>query len=621
MRRRRGTRERRILDLGGSTRGRTLLFPRTRTMPPQTTPSRSEGAREAGARRLGERRASGGGDLKLPPTFAPSVLGPFPPLKFETDLEGKGSAAMAETRKALGQLNERSNWVLDRVAAMGSEVAGHFEPLVGEVVERLNTTVKLVHELQDAIGDVDDVSSLGGHSNLLDGLSDLFSSRVNVDQLKRVETSIKDVQSALVKLGDDLDDRITERLLESAGQIISRLKDLTVRVRATEDAIQEDRSLHGAGDQRELASRIGVTTVVEDQEGNDLFTVGDLLTKIQGLEDEVASLKSELADVRAQANSPGGVKFNDYSFESLDELYGIVEDEVPKFAPAAFTDPLSLFVHNPKSGVYKEVKDDAMDMDHLFKSGVVRKTDRRFVNSFYLTFPPLYHTESSATVGTTLTSLKTLETWNGRGSLPGKAKAITQALSLSRTNVKKYIRDHLKKGGTLATLAGEMEKAAAEFHTTLHTHMLNESTTLIELGIEEGEVCELLSEELILIFDRLFKCRTTVMEWDPNMDQVEYTTRVLWASLACLAKAEEFTRDGLAYHPIISAAFIRFLTKQTGENSAAGMAVKLKDLTRVLDNTVTDWDKKLKAVKQIAEGSQNKLEKLFRDNTSLKRQK
>ena len=49
--------------------------------------------------------------------------------------------------------------------------------------------------------------------------------------------------------------------------------------------------------------------------------------------------------------------------------------------------------------------------------------------------------------------------------------------------------------------------------------------------------------------------------------------------------------------------------------------MKLKDLARVLEDTVADWEKKHKAVKQAAEGAKNKLEKLFRDNSSLKRQK
>ena len=48
---------------------------------------------------------------------------------------------------------------------------------------------------------------------------------------------------------------------------------------------------------------------------------------------------------------------------------------------------------------------------------------------------------------------------------------------------------------------------------------------------------------------------------------------------------DEFTANGMKYNSTISAAFMRFLTKVTGGNAAAGMA----GTVAALENKLKNW--------------------------------
>ena len=54
--------------------------------------------------------------------------------------------------------------------------------------------------------------------------------------------------------------------------------------------------------------------------------------------------------------------------------------------------------------------------------------------------------------------------------------------------------------------------------------------------------------------------------------------RCLWITLNTHKKMEAFIKNGLKFDLLILASFIRFLTKQTGSNVAAGVGGKLRAL-------------------------------------------
>jgi ribosomal protein L12E/L44/L45/RPP1/RPP2 len=92
---------------------------------------------------------------------------------------------------------------------------------------------------------------------------------------------------------------------------------------------------------------------------------------------------------------------------------------------------------------------------------------------------------------------------------------------------------------------------------------------------------------------------------------------------------DKFTANGMKYNSTISAAFMRFLTKVTGGNAAAGMAgtvASLDSKLKNLDNIIKEVKKDAAAANQrattannAAEDAKKTLTKLYQANSTLKK--
>ena len=87
-----------------------------------------------------------------------------------------------------------------------------------------------------------------------------------------------------------------------------------------------------------------------------------------------------------------------------------------------------------------------------------------------------------------------------------------KTIQLCRTNVKKYVEDHLP-AGNLCDLAQDMANSSANFHDRIHAHFEDEITKLTQLDIPEDKALGLVSEQLALIFDRLSDGRQEILEY------------------------------------------------------------------------------------------------------------
>ena len=79
-------------------------------------------------------------------------------------------------------------------------------------------------------------------------------------------------------------------------------------------------------------------------------------------------------------------------------------------------------------------------------------------------------------------------------------------------------------------------------------------------------------------------------------------------------KMEAFLKNGLKFDPIISASFIRFLTKQTGSNVAAGVGGKLKALEIKMRKEIKEAET---AALIPGKKALNKLDNMFAKNPTL----
>ena len=138
------------------------------------------------------------------------------------------------------------------------------------------------------------------------------------------------------------------------------------------------------------------------------------------------------------------------------------------------------------------------------------------------------------------------------------------------------------------------------------------------MQIPEVEALTLVSEEFILIFNKFFECRKTILDFEKGMDMATYTSRIIWASLKCHMEAVELLKDGLKYHALLSAAFIRFLTKQTGSNVSAGMGAKLAELKKLVKDEIRRVEDTANSAKKTATTATDTLSKVMTKNNPKK---
>ena len=121
---------------------------------------------------------------------------------------------------------------------------------------------------------------------------------------------------------------------------------------------------------------------------------------------------------------------------------------------------------------------------------------------------------------------------------------------------------------------------------TVHRHLDAELLQLAQLHISEDKCLILLSKEIIIMFLMIHDIRKQRMEFTLKGNRVEYMVRCIWLTLQVQAVMDGFVKQGLKYNSATSAAFIRFLTKQTSQNVSTGIGSQIKVLAEALEKAV-----------------------------------
>ncbi len=191
------------------------------------------------------------------------------------------------------------------------------------------------------------------------------------------------------------------------------------------------------------------------------------------------------------------------------------------------------------------------------------------------------------------------------------------------------MEDKLPEGSQLSQLALRMLEHTLSWFSMVFKHSDMKFTRLTQVHISEEEMLILLLEEVIIMFDRFHAIRRKRMDFMVNGSRVEYMVRCIWIFMQVHMVMEEFTANGMKYNPSLSAAFMRFLTKVTGGNAAAGVAGSVA----LLDSKLKNLKNPLKELKKeaaaasahattannAAEDVKGKLTKLYQANSSLKK--
>jgi hypothetical protein len=285
-----------------------------------------------------------------------------------------------------------------------------------------------------------------------------------------------------------------------------------------------------------------------------------------------------------------------------------------------------LFNHN---AMYVPVTNWEKTTKAMEESGTLLVTNRKVVASYNLQYL-FWHAEGKQVVtGKVLAAFVSAKKWSGTGGMDGCRVEIELSADTAADAVCTMIVDRLPAGSQLAQLAQMMLEHTQRWLLMVHKHLDAELTKLTQMNILEEEALILLSEEVIIMFDRFYAIRRKRMDFVVKGNRVEYMVRCIWILLQVHMAMDDFIKDGLKYNLAISAAFIRFLTKHMGGNVSAGVGSQiqvLKDEIKKVGSVASDAKTAAAGASACCTTATNaadkvakSFEKLFQANLSLKK--
>ena len=213
-----------------------------------------------------------------------------------------------------------------------------------------------------------------------------------------------------------------------------------------------------------------------------------------------------------------------------------------------------------------------------------------------------------------------LDTWRGTGVSDGTKERLQQSLALAKESHRLYCQDNLGNG-PLRDMAIRSGEFTTDFITKLFSHLDDEITMLTSLGVDQCKVMLLCTHQLLQISDATFKFRQKSAAVDLT-DKGAAGRRFASVTLKSLAKMKEFSDCKFKDHPAINGTFIRFLTRQTADNSSLRLSMDIRSLGDKVDAGLkreqANRTKGIEEAKKKASQVDQKLESVIKAN-SLKK--
>ena len=299
--------------------------------------------------------------------------------------------------------------------------------------------------------------------------------------------------------------------------------------------------------------------------------------------------------------------------DSEDALKALIMKECPSGKGlAAFVDPVSLFAHDA------EGETTVGNHKLLSSAGLTKAVDCRCVNSFCKRYNAKYVASDSVPVlGKKITVFTSLDNWRGIDGLDGARSQINKTVESSKDSALAYAADYLPAGSKMMALAKDMIQFSAEFHGKMHAHFEQELVKLMQLKIPKDEALKLVSNQYLMIHNKLFDTRKLCKEYEEDIDPVDFMVRSVWISLRATMLAQGFVANGIENHTAIASSFLRFLTKQTGSNVSAGVGGQLDTLKAELVEEIRKVAGAAKGAQILADKNVEALKDLFKKNKTL----
>ena len=250
-----------------------------------------------------------------------------------------------------------------------------------------------------------------------------------------------------------------------------------------------------------------------------------------------------------------------------------------------FLDAMSLFCCDPSYSPATGWEKFTRSMEENYSPTV-----RKVVSSYYQTYGTWYAEGKPVVAGKLLAAFKDVDKWSGSSGMDGRRHEIEVSATMSADIAKIWVGDKLPPEGKLAPLALKMIEKTVEWIHTVHKHLDYEYTRLTQQFIQDKDALILLSEEVIIMHNRIHAVRCQRMEFVASKDnKADYMARCIWITCQVHRVMQEFVEGGLRNNPAILTAFIRFLTKMTGGNVSAGVGGRAGDWRAEVGESAGEW--------------------------------
>lgn len=289
----------------------------------------------------------------------------------------------------------------------------------------------------------------------------------------------------------------------------------------------------------------------------------------------------DLKDIRGMIEAKGGVSLGQFKFDSPEHLKNTILKDLPKGVAAGvircFVDCITIFVAGVEPSTSEQSSFKKLNPDLTAK-------DSALIHQHQVATCPAYtgkkvDVEDAFPVGKPIECFKDPDAWDGAG-LDGKQTMIASAAENSASKLKGLATSLLRHSPTLLALALEMADKSEKWHTKFHAHLAKELKILEKLKLPVTDVFLLFSDLFRLIVELYHAERSEVHAIDDAVDPVDRLTTIIWTSLKVHGLMQDFLDADFKNHPIVQAAFVRFLTTKIGQNTAAALSSDVKKLEK-----------------------------------------
>jgi len=424
-----------------------------------------------------------------------------------------------------------------------------------------------------------------------------------------LQENYQDLRAVIEQEGldrEDIDASIQERVEAANEEIALRVRDLALRVQDLESRANTP-SDQGPDVFETLRSvlfdhtgRLNPNLLIGEVD-EQTITLGDLFR-------EVRELKSTVKEMQSQIVSKGGMRVGTLFFASKSDLEALIRKENPTGKVLRiYVCALTIFAHarqfSPKDqSAYKSLNSDMP----LTDMAVVEAARSKMC-------PPYTGDATSYTMGKPIDAFRPT-VWEGQGIGGGRQSEIHQKLSdcvekINAAALANFGPYSSTPSHTLFSLSQTMAIASDKWHRSFISHLNDEMRTLKALNLPEADILLLFSDLFQSIMERWHTQYVGVHDLNDSVDPVTRLTDYIWACGQVHMNMQEFLDLKFVHHPIVQSAFVRFLTRKTGENTSASVGTKLDDLTKKTSEAKRDAKDAKDKAKAAADAVENLLKK------------